>query len=360
MKVLFASRAYESKKQEGGFVLLIDIAEFISLNSKDIKTSFFSTNKINNQGFEIELVPIFSNTGWGKWRGLEFFIGLFLNQYRFEIIHTAHVPTLGNSTLFRFLKFFGKFAGIRYLQTITSLPEVSNKKLKYLCWGDAINCLSNEAEKRLTKININTVTMLPWPSPNRIRFNSDRRKVTRSQFFSNFDKIILYPGEFSKLGIGSDFSDCISETLSLDESICFVLACRFDIQGIGKEIVSKLPKSLRRQVILLGESNQIIELIEASDLVIFPALKMTGKFQPPLVLMESLALGVPILTSDIIDIGIDLDEDVFRQVLFTNWRDFGNEVKLSLASSKSPGFQRKNLFEDMALKYMNIYSGMAN
>ena len=184
MKVLFASRAYESPKVEGGFVLLSDLANSLS-SSKSISPYFFSTHGGELSG--VNRLKVFSKTGWSFGRQIEFFWGVLRYQRQFDVIHTAHVPTKLNSFFFRLARILGKGHRTRYIQTITALPDNTNTALNRLCWGDKVTCLSLRTQKRLLNSGIDAELINPSPSNERIEYNETRRNLTRLEFFGSFE-----------------------------------------------------------------------------------------------------------------------------------------------------------------------------
>jgi glycosyltransferase involved in cell wall biosynthesis len=351
--VLFASRAIESPPQEGGFVILTDLAKALADDDNIAPSVFSATNhKIENIGTE----RVFSKSGWNSRVRAEFAHGLFRKAHKFDVVHTAHIPTKQNVLLMRAATKRARRSGTRFVQTITGLPKVGMglKELKMLLWGDHIVCQSQSVYNKVAQLrSTETVSLIvPWPSNNRISYDEKRRAKTRQKLFPGIEKVVVFPGEFDRLGVDTSFAECLKVFFEHSKNSIVVLACRFDEMGTGKKLVEQFPG----KVISLGTTTQIIPLLEAADLVIYPVKKMHSKFQPPLVLMEALQLGTPVLVSTLIDLPTSTSSLLYSHNLGTGWIDFG----VKLAQSVNTPIKRKSSSDDRSFNaivktYYNIY-----
>lgn len=347
-QILLASRAVESPPQEGGFVLLRDIAETLAADD-DISPVMLSMKKEVYGSIATE--KVFSNTGWTRRLRLEFFIGLLRTGSKYPIVHMAHIPTVSNTRLVRRVAARAKKRGTLFVQTITGLPAVSDADLKKLLWGDYIVCQSPAVLERVKSVGItNTSLIVPWPSPVRVSASPARKLKTRKQYNISKGPLVVFPGEFERMGIGTDFSDCITQFLQDFPTATIVLACRFDTLGIGDAIAANLPDHVRS----VGKTNDIIELMEAADLVIFPTKKMDSKFHPPLIITEALSLGTKVVVSDKIDIDPAVSPLLFKAISSDGWGSFTQTMTEALNSSKPLGVPA-NGFALMYDAYRKIY-----
>lgn len=353
LRVLLATRAVESPPREGGYVMLMDIAQRLIKDTKLFPAVFSSSIKPIS-GIKTE--KIFSKPGWDTITRQQYMIGLLRKAHKYDVVHTAHIPTNKNVRLIKSAIRYAKHKNTFFVQTITGLPRVniSNKELGKLLWGDHIVCQSVDAYKQVKKIRNSVSLISPWAPSGRISFNSDRRSTTRQKFLSNqSEKIILFPGEFERLGVDISFGDCLEELFNLSGNCKVFLACRFDKEKIGETISNRFPG----KVISIGETKDIIELIEAADLTIYPVKKMDSKFQPPLVLAESLQLGTPILVSHLIDIDYPDSRILSRHDISKSWSGFAKKMA-ELVNEKGvsrPIKSQDQLFEGMFKSYRDIY-----
>lgn len=351
LKALLATRAIESPPQEGGYVLLSDLAKDLANDSR-ITTAMFSAtkNKLTYTASE----RVFTKPGWDSRIRLEFMLGLFKKAHKYDLVHTAHIPTSLNSVLMRLATSRARRAGTKFVQTVTGLPrtDIRIRELNKLLWGDFIVCQSQSVFDKVSQLHKPTALITPWPSYERIAYDETRRETMRDKHFPGVDNIVVFPGEFDRLGVDSSFSDCLQAFLQNTKNSVVVLACRFDRSGTGSLLASKFPK----QVLSVGTTEEIIPLLEAADLTIYPVKKMDSKFQPPLVLIESLQLGTPILASTKVDIDRSVSDLVHLQNPDKGWRAFGLEMARIINMPKK---QRTGLdaspFKRMVSAYRKIY-----
>lgn len=353
-KVLFATRALESPPAEGGFLLLLDIAKSF-VGDESIEPTVFSALQNSNEGLNTK--KVFTKTGWSAKAKYQFLVSLLLESRHYDVVHTAHVPTKKNVL---WLKYISKRArhisSVKFVQTITALPqEVDSNDINAFLWGDYIVCQSQSAYNKVKSVRENVSLIIPWPSPSRIALNEQRYHNTRDKLLTQHKKLVVFPGEFKRLGIGSDFMACIQKFISEQPNVLLVLACRFDHDNIGRTLADQFPEN----VLSLGETDTIISLLEAADLVIFPARNMDGKFQPPLVIMESLQLGTPVLASNIVDVEGSLPKYIdFCSA--NNWESFAQKMSEMLESTPSMNrsFQKNSYYKNMITNYKHIYANL--
>ena len=348
-RLLFASRAYESPPQEGGFVLLSDIARAIRIDNCDVAAFSTKQEQLDN----LHLEKAFSKPGWSKLSRFEFALGLRRYAHHYDVVHTAHIPTKQNVRLLRLaIRRARRGRKTTFIQTITGLPHVTDAKLIELLWGDILVCQSPTNYQRIRSLTDKPVSLVvPWPSPKRVSPDSTRRLNTRKQYLDGQQKLVVFPGEFQRMGVDSEFSQALQVVLDHHPDCKIILACRFDTAGIGDSISQKFSG----HVISIGKSDKIIELLEAADLVIFPTRKMEQKFHPPLIITEALSVGTPTLVSDLVDIDPSTSP-LLTKSSATDWRQFGEDMSKSLSNiAHNPSASKKN-FQNMVTAYHDIYT----
>lgn len=316
-RVLFASRPVESTEAEGGLQLQRDLAP--ALASEDMATSILGTGR---RWSSVPAIPVYSEARWDRKRRVEFVRGLLHHQVSFDVVHTAHLPTPVNARLLRAVSKRGRRAGVRYVQTVTALPKPNGSLAPYL-WGDVVVCQSIGARDAIQAVGSDARLITPWPSPSRVGHDAARRDATRADRYDRWDRVVTFPGEFRRLGVGSDFERAIARVVERSPDSVVVLACRYDREGVGDRLAAQFP----RNVVSLGPvDGGIIELLEASDLVIYPARSMDLKFQPPMALLESLVLGTPVLASDLVELPSVAGSRAYSIPFGSDWADFGDRV----------------------------------
>lgn len=298
-RVLFATRPINQREPEGGLQLQRDLVDQISREGS-LSPAVFATKFSATHDSET-MVPIYSDDHWNRQRRLEFLAGTWKHHSNFDILHSAHVPTVANSLALTAIARRHRAAGNASVQTITALPQRERVTTAFL-WGDTVVCQSKTALDRVLDAGANATLITPWPNPKRISYDEVRRQATRLERFANWDDIVLFPGEFDRLGVDRGFDQTIGRLLKRRPGTLVILACRFDTEGIGRWLEDRYPGKVLSLGLLRGG---MTELLEAADLVIFPARRMTGKFQPPLVLLESLALGTPVYATEVVEMPED-------------------------------------------------------
>ena len=167
LRVLFASRAYESPHTEGGYLLLKDLAARAAADPA-IDASVLSSSKTRDASGGVTLLPAFSRGGWGLWPAVQFARALRRWAATSDIVHTAHVPTSTNSAVLRHVRGRATSGGTRFVQTVTALPE-RVKLRRNLFWGDAIVCLNDAASDEARRFHDNVLTIAPAVRPDRLQ-----------------------------------------------------------------------------------------------------------------------------------------------------------------------------------------------
>ncbi len=349
IKTLFATRAIESPPREGGFVLLSDIAGSI-VEDAAIEPFFFSATKQSKSKIGIE--KVFSKPGWSKKTRLEFILGLRKSAHKYSVVHTAHIPTRQNVRLIKLATRQARRKGTKFVQTITGLPklDISSQELNKLLWGDYIVCQSKTIFNQVRTLRDSASLISPWRPSSVVRYDDKHRAALKGKFYPDSKSIVVFPGEFDRLGVDKSFAECLKIFLEETTDSIVVLACRFDKKGTGKALADKFPG----RVISLGETKQIMPLLEAADLVIYPTRKMDSKFQPPLVLVEAVQLGTPVLVSHMLDFSPSVQANVSN-----NWDDFANKMVDLINRKIERPLVREDEFENMVKTYKTIYQNLA-
>lgn len=354
-KILFASRALESPPQEGGFVLLRDIATRLALDPESsLAPSMFSKSKSPYEGISPD--KVFTVTGWNRRSKLEFFVGLLRRAHLYDIVHAAHIPTTKNARLMSRAIRRAKRRGTKFVQTITGLPVVDDKQLSQMLWGDSIVCQSPSVYQRVRRLTSKPVSLIvPWPSTVRVSADNNRLSTTRSHLLSkkNTGPIVVFPGEFERMGIDTTFADCLSRFIEHNPGCLIILACRFDRLGVGDKLAAQFPDNVQS----LGKTSNIIELMEAADLVIFPTRKMDEKFHPPLIITEALSLVTRVLVSNKIDIEPATSPLLSIEPSSSSWARFADAMHEAVHASHSKIPEAsKSGFDSMFHDYLRVYS----
>lgn len=220
---------------------------------------------------------------------------------KYETIHVFFTITKINALVLLFFNvFFQK-------KIILSLPVVKSDTIdnyfikKLLKNSSKIVVMSNYSKKILNNFENNTINIAPlvddnkyYPYPLHLKV---KLKENLSINLSSF--IIIIPGEYGRLKMNENMINIIKHINKLNKDCLFILSFRLKNKD-DKKTEIEVKKALENcNVLFLNTVNNYHEYCAISDLAIFPAKSMEGKFDLPLALVELMAMGIPVLHSDI-------------------------------------------------------------
>jgi phosphatidylinositol alpha-1,6-mannosyltransferase len=112
--------------------------------------------------------------------------------------------------------------------------------------------------------------------------------------------VVLYPGDYQFSRAAWTFAEAIPRLADLP--ITFIMACRIK-QARSRQIEQRIramliDRGVIERVQMHNEVSDMIELLTACDLCLLPAESTFAKMDLPLVLIEAMALGVPLVVAD--------------------------------------------------------------
>ena len=188
------------------------------------------------------------------------------------------------------------------LQTVCSIP-LSFREPDRLLFANKVVVLSRHTRdqflahgvhrERLVRIPPG-IRLPPFPSP-------DRRLQARRRLGLPEDRpVVIFPGDLQFSGAARTVARAIPLLRDLSPLVLF--ACRpkqeaslLEERRLRADLASSGVASLVRH---LGEVPDMLELLRACDLCLLPAESLYAKMDYPLVLLEALALGVPMVVAD--------------------------------------------------------------
>lgn len=295
MRILFATRAWESPEIEGGYLLLKDIARQIALDdSADAEVCFFSLTAGRDDG--VTLLPVLGATGWGSRQRLEFFLGLLRYLGDVDVVHFAHTPTALNALLIRFLRRL--FPSVTFVQTITGHSQPGRVPgIRY--WGDAITSISPRVSGHLEGAHgIVAETILPYPRPDRLERSAPLPDHLAASFGSA--PVVVFPIDVFRLNLRQfDVAALCGRLFQRDPEIRLVFLDRFGQEETLRKLLTEMPGN---RVFFLPVINFMAKLLQHASVVVLPMSDVDGKFNPPMVLLEALYFRRAIVCSNRIDL----------------------------------------------------------
>lgn len=220
------------------------------------------------------------------------------NQKDIDVYHFIFTPRIFSSlTASMFLRFSNK----KSIQTVST--TLTDSKLKKCLFADKIVVLSEWTKNRILKLGFTNVTKIN-PGIDLNKFSKKKISTVREKLkLSKDDFVILFPSEYS-IDRGTRITlEMFRDLVKVFSKTKLIFACRIRGKKDVKEkiflmeIVEKL--GLKDKVLFLERVKFMPELINSSDLIVFPIASQDLKMEIPMVLLESLALEKPIIISDI-------------------------------------------------------------
>lgn len=225
-----------------------------------------------------------------------------------NIVHLLFAPTPINSLI---LKTILKKSNIKIIHNLACPPK---KEGGDLLFGDKAVVYSKHTAGRIKQKNVSIIP--PFIDSKRFRPISQKLKQELRKKFGikTKDLALLYPGEYSRLdAMGLLWKTFVrikqsearkkNKNPGSEKNYRLIVACRIKSKKDKikeekfKKLISLSPYA--KDVVFLGKIEKPEKMYQLADLTVFPVKKMNGKFDFPFVLLESLACGTPILTSDI-------------------------------------------------------------
>jgi phosphatidylinositol alpha-1,6-mannosyltransferase len=219
-----------------------------------------------------------------------------------DLWHFVFAPNPASSTAGRVARAVRRSIGWRgkVVQTVASAPRDFDG-VKRLLFGDVVVVLSEWMRARLLAEGVSgdLLRVLPpcaaapkTPSPAAI-------ERVRERYDLGDAKVVLYPGDYEVSTGATTFADAIESVARSSRETVFVFACREKTAGAGTaraRVMGRIASAgLSGRVRHVGEVDDLHTLLAASAVVAFPVDDLYGKVDLPLVLLEALSLGVPMV-----------------------------------------------------------------
>lgn len=227
-----------------------------------------------------------------------------LTTARADLWHFVFAPNPRASRIARLI-----LAGRRVpsVQTVASPPK-SFERLDRILFGDVVVAQSRWTLDRIEqawldqngeKSNAPRTVLVPPPLGPLTRRSEDAvRAVRQSLVISETAPIFVYPGDLETSGGAEAVAAALPELVRELPDAVVVFAYRAKSPR-AHEVASSLGRRLDpRHARFAATLEDVLPLIQTSSAVLFPVDDLWGKVDLPIVLLEAMALGVPIVTLD--------------------------------------------------------------
>ena len=191
------------------------------------------------------------------------------------------------------------------VQTVASAPRSFEEAVRSGLFGDVVVALSEHTAERLRGAGAEASRLRvipPCARAPRVRDHEEKAAI-RARLGLGEGPIILYPGDYEVSRGAVTVADAARDVLSAVPEATIVYACRKktsradEAQREVERRISRAGKELVARTRHLGEVSDMGELLAVASLVVFPVDDLYGKVDLPLVLLEAMALGPPLVVA---------------------------------------------------------------
>lgn len=185
------------------------------------------------------------------------------------------------------------------VQTIASAPASFDGVQRWI-FGDAVVALSEHTRARLLGAGVNGRRLRVIPPCARAPLRVDPAPV-RARLGLRAGPVVLYPGDYEVSRGAETVAAAVPAIVGAFPEATILFACRkktsaaADAQRAIEQEVARAGHAASTRH--LGEVSDMAELLSIASVVAFPVDDLYGKVDLPLVLLEAMALGVPVVVA---------------------------------------------------------------
>ncbi len=297
-RVLLVSKPVVPPWNDGSKNLARDLALYASPD--DVRMSVMAVGDANAERLgDARVLPAFAGAGSfapGLREQAHALGGIVRWAHEHDVLHFMFAPTARTATVVRGLRPLLTLRGFRgrTLQTVASRPR-SFADAKHVLFADTVVVVSQWTARALAAAGVQSEVIMPSaPAP---IVSAERMAQTRATLELGKRPVVLYPGDYETSRGAHAFADAVDAALSEMPDHAFVFACRTKndaARAVQRDIARRFQSA---RVRVLGNVDDMHALVACSETVLFPVDDLFGKVDLPLVLLEALALGVPIVVT---------------------------------------------------------------
>jgi phosphatidylinositol alpha-1,6-mannosyltransferase len=220
-----------------------------------------------------------------------------------DIWHFVFAPNPASSSVARFASRTRRALGWkgRVVQTIASAPRSFEGVAQWI-FGDAVVVVSEWMRGRLLGAGVKAQVRVIQPCAEAPRPpTEDAKRAIRDQLGLGDAPIVLYPGDYEVSRGAVTVARAVASLAQKTPRAVVVYACRAKTpkSAVSRDAVERSLREagLHERTRHAGEVSDMAALLAASSVVAFPVDDLYGKVDVPLVLLEALALGIPIVAA---------------------------------------------------------------
>jgi glycosyltransferase involved in cell wall biosynthesis len=219
-----------------------------------------------------------------------------------DVWHFVFAPNSASSAAARVARTLRHGLGWKghVVQTVASAPKHFAEVRRFL-FGDRVVVLSEWMRGRLLGAGVaaKNLSVIPPCAAEPAKVTPEVAAALRMRLGLGDGPIVVYPGDYEVSTGAATVVGAVRSVVGVVSNVEFVFACRMKTKSAAAA-KSALSDEIRRQGIegcvhLVGEIDDLHALLGTASAVAFPVDDLYGKVDLPLVVLESLALGVPLV-----------------------------------------------------------------
>ncbi|MDD5396793.1 MAG: glycosyltransferase family 4 protein [Candidatus Moranbacteria bacterium] len=279
-----------------------NFAYFLAKTTPGFEFHVLTPGKVDSLEEYIQQEHVYTSThlDWGQRLRL---LGLVFLVKKFDIAHFMLTPNKLNTWAF---KTFLTNKTTKTVQTIATLREdlFSDEDFKKIIFTDLVITYSDYAKNKLVKNGFSNVVRIYPGIDTSLYSPAPKNMATMSLFgIAQNDFVVSYPGEYTRLGATDDIVEMLPKLFEKIPNAKFVFANRVKNEKDARkkeEVVRILEeKGVLEKVVFTDTFADMPKIYNLSDVVIFPARDMKGKFDVPLAVIEAFACEKPVIVSNL-------------------------------------------------------------
>jgi glycosyltransferase involved in cell wall biosynthesis len=302
-RVLFISKPIAPPFHDGTKCLVRDVASHLERVRPVVLTSRGQGHSESLPAGRVELVPVYPTAGAfaPKLADNVHAAAWVVLRSRADVWHFVFAPNPRTSSVGKGMK---RLRGVPVIQTVASPPR-SFESISRLLFGDVIVAQSRWTERRIRdaceseRHRPPRIEVVPPPVPEIApRSPEATRELSQKLRIPEGAPLFVYPGDLETSSGASVTAGICAELARVLPEAVVVFAYREKTpraRAVAEELEQRLAGT---NVRLVSELPDVLVLIQAATALLFPVDDLWGKVDLPIVLLEAMSLGVPVLALD--------------------------------------------------------------
>ncbi len=286
-----------------------NFAYTLANNVKDAEMHLLTRGKVEGLPESVVQHDIYTSSKWDWGQKIKAYLFLikevfFKRGRNINVLHSFFTPTKLNVFALKLLIGPKK---IKTIQTLATLRNdlYSDEHIKKIIHADLIITYSDYAREKLKKMGFKNVKRI-YPGINLSDYSPrEKNKELMERYKIRPDDFVInFTGEYARLGAINDVVESFTDLAKQHNDFHLQLALRIKNQKDAEKkqkVIERLKEAgcLDRVSFLDNGKYKMPDVYNLCDVSIFPVRDMQGKFDIPLVVIEAMACGKPVIASNI-------------------------------------------------------------